>query len=184
MDAHAAPDPASRRLPSGRHELPRAFVVSNQRQRILHAVMDAVGSRGYGAMRIEDVIAIAGVSRRTFYDHFHNKEEAFLSAYDLVVEQLTREVGLAFGEADAWPRRVSRGLRSFLRQLADEPALAHVCIVEVLAAGPNALARRTAALQRFQAFVDPRRSEGGPPLQVSPVAVETVIGGIYEVVYS
>jgi AcrR family transcriptional regulator len=184
MDANAPPDPASGRLPSGRHELPRAFVESNQRERILNAVMVAVRDRGYSAMRIEDVIAIAGVSRRTFYDHFGNKEDAFLAAYDQVVRQLTKEVELAFRGTDAWPRRVSRALASFLTQLADEPALAHVCIVEVLAAGPSALARRAAALQRFQAFVDPRRSEGGPPLVVSPLAVETVIGGIYEVVYS
>ena len=46
----------------------------------------------YGEMTVEDVIGVAGVSRRTFYEHFKNKEEAFLAAYDAVVEQLLRSV--------------------------------------------------------------------------------------------
>ena len=37
------------------------------------------------AMTVEDVLSVAGVSRRTFYQHFKNKEEAFLGAYDAVM---------------------------------------------------------------------------------------------------
>jgi AcrR family transcriptional regulator len=171
-------------LPSGRHGLPRAFVVSNQRERILDAVMICVGERGYAAMRIEDVIAVAGVSRRTFYDHFGNKEEAFLAAYDLVVLQLTAAVSAAFAAGDGWSSRVARGLGVFLQLIANEPALAHVCIVEVLAAGPRALERRAASLQRFRGFISPGDEEVARPPAAAALAAETVIGGVYEVIYS
>jgi AcrR family transcriptional regulator len=184
MDRDVSSTRAAHQLPSGRHGLPRAFVVANQRDRILDAVMIVVSDRGYAAMRIEDVIAVAGVSRRTFYDHFANKEEAFLAAYDLVVRQLTAAVSSAFAAGDAWSSRVSRGLSVFLALLAGEPALARVCIVEVLAAGPNALARRAAALERFRVFIAPDDGDGEQPAQVTALTAETVIGGVYEVIYS
>jgi AcrR family transcriptional regulator len=159
-------------------------VVSNQRERILDAVLQAASRSGYAAMRIEDVIAIAGVSRRTFYDHFANKEEAFLAAYELVLDQLLAGVTSAFASGETWPSRVRRGLGAFLNLLASEPVLAQVCVVEALAAGPRALARRTAAMQAFQSLLEPPPDDALVTASAPPVAIEAIVGGIYEVIYS
>jgi AcrR family transcriptional regulator len=159
-------------------------VVSNQRERILDAVLQAASQSGYAAMRIEDVIAIAGVSRRTFYDHFANKEEAFLAAYELVLEQLLSGVTAAFASGESWTSRVRRGLAAFLNLLASEPVLAQVCVVEALAAGPRALARRTEAMEAFQALLQPPKGDALATSTAPPVAVEAIVGGIYEVIYS
>jgi AcrR family transcriptional regulator len=158
--------------------------VSNQRERILDAVLQAASRSGYAAMRIEDVIAIAGVSRRTFYDHFANKEEAFLAAYELVLDQLLTGVTSAFASGATWPGRVRRGLAAFLNLLASEPVLAQVCVVEALAAGPRALARRTAAMEAFQALLMPPPDDALATATAPPVAIEAIVGGIYEVIYS
>ena len=72
----------------GRHGLPRAFVVENQRERILPAVADVTSVAGYREMTVEDVIVTAGISRRTFYEHFTNKDDAFLAAFDAVLAKL------------------------------------------------------------------------------------------------
>ena len=177
------PGPAQYRLPSGRHGLPREFIVSNQRERILDGVTRAVSEQGYAAMRIEDVIAHAGVSRRTFYDHFSNKEEGFLAAYDLILAQLHDGVAAAHAIEGAWPSRVRRALSAFLTMLSREPVLAHVCVVEVLTAGPRALERRARALEDFQVYLRPPDDE---PLarRVAAVTAEAIVGGISEVVYS
>jgi AcrR family transcriptional regulator len=159
-------------------------VVSNQRERILDAVLQAASQSGYAAMRIEDVIALAGVSRRTFYDHFANKEEAFLAAYELVLEQLLSGVTSAFASGESWTSRVRRGLAAFLNLLASEPVLAQVCVVEALAAGPRALARRTTAMEAFQALLQPPKGDALATSTAPPVAVEAIVGGIYEVIYS
>jgi AcrR family transcriptional regulator len=135
-------------------------------------------------MRIEDVIAVAGVSRRTFYDHFANKEEAFLAAYELVLDQLLTGVTSAFASGETWTSRVRRGLAAFLNLLASEPVLAQVCVVEALAAGPRALARRTAAMEAFQALIQPPPDDALATSSAPPVAVEAIVGGIYEVIYS
>lgn len=184
MEGHAVSGRPAHQLPAGRHGIPRHLVLSNQRGRLLDAVMQVVMRDGYSAMRIADVIAVAGVSRRTFYDNFANKEESFLAAYDAVVSQLTAAVGAAFATGESWPAKVSRGLSSFLSYLAAGPAVAHVCIVEVLAAGPNALERRALAMARFRGFVVPDVAEVPAAAQVSELTVETTIGGLYEVIYS
>ena len=78
--------PADPPLPRGRHAAPREVVWESQRGRLLAAMAEVVASKGYGAVAVRDVIARAGVSRKTFYEHFDNKEECFLAAYDAGVE--------------------------------------------------------------------------------------------------
>lgn len=171
-------------LPSGRHGIPRRVILANQRARLLDAVMQVAARDGVQQMRIADVIALAGVSRRTFYDHFANKEDAFLAAYDAVIEALMSRVGAAFEQGRAWPERVALGLEAFLDHLAEGPEAAHVCIVDVMAAGSSGLDRREEAMRRYQRFIVPAPSEVDRDLPISELTIETVIGGLYEVIYT
>ncbi|MBV9166786.1 MAG: helix-turn-helix transcriptional regulator, partial [Solirubrobacterales bacterium] len=77
MSAHSAKRRRDRHLPRGRHNLTRAFVASNQRERIIDALAAVCARKGYRATTVEDVIAEAGVSRRTFYDLFTSKQQCF-----------------------------------------------------------------------------------------------------------
>jgi len=72
------------------------FVAANQRERILSAVAQAASELGYAEMSVQAIIARAGVSRRTFYEHSKNKEDAFLAAYDAVVHQQARNIRRAY----------------------------------------------------------------------------------------
>jgi AcrR family transcriptional regulator len=171
-------------LPAGRHGLPRAFVVSNQRERILDAVADVTSFAGYGEMSVEDIIATAGVSRRTFYDNFKDKEEAFLAAYDAVTEQLLASVQRAYAANDTFAGGVRDCLGAFLEFVASEPRFADMCIVEALAAGPEAVARRTAVMRAFAAMIRSGAEGLGERHRPPQLTAETVVGGIYEVVYS
>jgi AcrR family transcriptional regulator len=145
--------------------------------------MIAISRNGYSRTRVEDIITLAGVSRRTFYDHFHNKEQAFLAAYDLVVEQLRMNVAVAYASGSTWASKVHRGLAAFLKLLASEPELAHVCIVETVAAGPQALERRMHAMKEFRTFLTPEAPASASVMK-SELTAETVVGGVYEVIYS
>jgi AcrR family transcriptional regulator len=171
-------------LPPGRHGLPRAFVVQNQRERILAAVADVASAAGYAGMTVEDVIVTAGVSRRTFYEHFKNKEDAFLAAYDAVVAQLTVGVREAYEREQTFPDRLRRGLSAFVDFLAREPAFARMCIVEVLAAGPDAIKRRNAAMELFAALIDHNARELLDEPPPSALTAEMVVGGVYDVIYT
>ena len=174
------------KLPPGRHGLSRSFVAQKQSDRILAAVAEACSAKGYAEMSVEDIIAAAGVSRRTFYEHFKNKEHAFLAAYDAVVVQLFGRVNGAIEAAETIQDKIRAGLSAFLGFLASEPAFARMCIVDVLAAGSEAVARRDGAMRGFsQLILQNVRDEIGddaPP--ALDVISETVVGGIYEVVYA
>lgn len=172
-------------LPSGRHGLPRSFVVSNQRERILNAVAEVASAKGFGGMTVEDIISEAGLSRRTFYEHFKNKDAAFLAAYDAVLEQVVARVVAAFQSGEGFVARIAGGLDAFLSFIASEPSFADPCIVEVLAAGPEAIERRNSALRAFARLVE-EAAEDLPGDQPRPpaLAAETIVGGIYEVVFT
>ena len=180
----AAADRVPERLPRGRHGLPRRFIVHNQRERMLLAVAEAVAEQGYATTTVADIIARARLSRRTFYEHFADKEECYLAAYDTVVEQLLTAVGQAYEQADGWTQQVHDGLETFLAYLAAEPAFARMCIVEVVAAGPEARSRRDAAMRVFVDFLEPGRAEGPKGVAAPALASEIVVGGIYEIIYS
>jgi len=181
----AASDRSPQRLPRGRHGLPRRFIVHNQRERMLLAVAEAVAEQGYATTTVADIIARARLSRRTFYEHFTDKEECFLAAYDTVVEQMLTGVGRAYeGGGSEWTRRVYEGLEAFIQYLVDEPAFARMCIVEVVAAGPEARGRRDAAMRVFVDFLEPGRAEGLRGVVVPELAADIVVGGIYEIIYT
>ena len=171
-------------LPPGRHGLPRAFVAANQRERILSAVADVASVAGYRDMTVEGVIVTAGVSRKTFYEHFKSKDEAFLAAFDAVLEQLFAAVREAYGREQRPEARLSAALAAFLGFFAREPGFARMCIVEAVAAGPEAVERRNATMATFARIIDENARELDSALEPSGLTAETIVGGIYEVIFA
>ena len=133
------------RLPSGRHHLTREAVEASQRGRLLVAMAEIVAAKGYVATTVADVVERAGVSRRTFYEQFPDKESCFLAAYDTGVEVMLGRIRDAVEPlaADDWRARARTGLQTYLEVLAAEPDFAWCFHVEVLSAGPAALSRRS-----------------------------------------
>lgn len=184
MGPRTARPRAEYQLPPGRHNLPRSYVEDHQRRRILDAIVDVVSLEGYSAMSVEDIIGAAGVSRRTFYDHFKSKEEAFLSVIESVSEELVECVQNAYDEADGFPAAIRDGVGTFLQFLADEPRYGDLLIVEVLAAGPVPIAGRNRIMTAFAGMVRDRAEGLAKKRKPPELAAETIVGGIYEVVFS
>ena len=152
-----------RKLPRGRHDLPREFVARTQRDRLIDAMARTVADKGYASASPAEVCAAAGVSTRAFYEQFAGKEACFLAAFDRGVELLQRSVAAAYARPGRWPQRMHRGLDTLLRTLAAEPAFAALAIVEVLAAGPARPGRDGGLmLDAYTAFfADAPRRPGG-----------------------
>jgi AcrR family transcriptional regulator len=172
--ASASPD-IPRRLPRGTHGLDRDVVEASQRTRLLEAVGRAVAERGYAAATIDDVVRRAGVSKKTFYEHFADKEDCFLAAYEAASEELLERVREAHAIHDDWLERTRAGVRAYLRWLAAEPALARVFLIEVAAAGPRALERREALRDRYAELIRERRgAQPRLPIEVFHAVVAAV----------
>jgi AcrR family transcriptional regulator len=159
-------------------------VTESQRNRIHQAMIEAVSERGYPETRVVDVIGVAGVSRKTFYELFESKEDCFLAAYDVLLENLLEEATNAFESksGEPWAERIAVGLEALLEHLARHPAEARFAIVEVLAAGPKALAKRDAALRQFTGFLESGRSESS--VELPGITSIAVAGGVNELLYS
>ena len=178
--------PALRVLPRGRHAAAREVVAESQRERMLVAMAESCAAKGYANVAVADVIERAHVSRRSFYEHFSNKEDCFLAAYDAGVEGLLDEIGHA--EEAARPRggllaSARAGTETYLQLLADNPAFARTFLIEVLGAGPDALTRRDAVHQRFA----DRLAEGfeavrGDAPAPAPFVFRAAVGAIHELV--
>jgi AcrR family transcriptional regulator len=182
LPSAAASDLApGRPLPRGRHAAPRAVVRRSQRDRLLAAVADAVSDQGYAATAVADVVARAGVSRKTFYEHFANKEECFLAAYDAGVDVLIASIESAARAAEAGPpAALDAAVRRYLEALAGNPAFARTFLVEILAAGPTALEHRRAVLERFAAMLVGVHGASGET--VAPALYQACVGAVHELV--
>jgi AcrR family transcriptional regulator len=177
---------ALRILPRGRHAAPRAVVAESQRERLLVAMADATAQKGYANVAVADVIERAGVSRRSFYEHFSNKEECFLAAYDAGVDGMLEEIAAAEAGAASLLEGARAGTEVYLQILADNPAFARTFLIEVLGAGRAALERRDAVHERFaqrmaEAHAAMSEAVGGLPTP-APYIFRAAVGAIHELV--
>jgi AcrR family transcriptional regulator len=162
---------------------PRPLLPVSQRERLIDGMAQTVAAQGYAATSVADVLRVAGISRRTFYERFSDKEDCFLAAYDAIVALALERVSAACADApDA--ERLERGLDALLTLLVEEPAYARLAVVEVLAAGPRGLARRDDTLRRFVGFIQAHGEAAGDVVRPPELVAQAIVGGIYELLYS
>lgn len=124
-----------------------------QRERILAAMTETAGTKGYRAARVTDVLRRAEVSAPVFYGHFDSKEECLLAAYDVAIGSILERVEAAVAGAATCAERAEGGLRALVESLAEQPARARVVTIEVKAAGDSGEERCGKALTRFTQLV-------------------------------
>jgi AcrR family transcriptional regulator len=117
-----------------------------------------VADRGYSAVTVADVVAAARVSKRTFYQHFADREDCFVAAYVAAAEgPLTRIAEAVAPAVDAGPDapppdlagEVATATRAYLAALAEQPALTRTLLTEISGLGPRGWRVRREVLNRF-----------------------------------
>jgi AcrR family transcriptional regulator len=137
-------------------------VIANQRQRIFAGLAAALAYHGYEDTKVTDVVELAGLSRATFYEHFRGKEACFAAAYEDGVERLAAAVEEAAAGERGWDGCLSAGLHAGLSFLAADPALAHLLLVESLAAArPARLEHERSLVRLAEALRPPAEAPGG-----------------------
>ncbi len=142
------------KLPRGRHGLPRELVARSQRERLIAAVVRVTADKGYRAMSVADILKAAGVGRESFYRYFENKEDCFLAANDLLIDDLEAAVADAYDQPQPWPARVRGGLVATLDWLAANPDITRVMMIEMGTVGPVAILRFRQTFHRFTAMLE------------------------------
>jgi AcrR family transcriptional regulator len=129
-------------LPRGRHGLSREQVEASQRLRLVRAMAEEMAQKGYARTSVADILRRARVSRETFYELFDSKQDCFMSAFEQAYAHILDAVRPSATHEARSSERFSRVFRDYLEALAAEPAIARVFLIEVYAAGPEAIGRR------------------------------------------
>jgi AcrR family transcriptional regulator len=174
----SAEDAGQGPLPRGPHGLSRKTVAENQRRRLLAATVETVAERGYSATTIAQITALAGLSRRTFYEHFSNKEDCFENAHRVALERLREAILAEDATAGDWPAQVRAALGALLGLLSAEADLAKFFLVDSLRAGDRIAERHRDAMQELVGLLVSGAPALPGPAEASRTREQTLAGGL------
>lgn len=145
-----APEP----LRPGRRSQPEGEVNRNRRERILHATVSVAAAQGYLTMTVDDIVAEAQIARRVFYQHFSDKDDAYVAATDFFSQPLLATAAKAFFSVGTWPERIWRASSAMLEFLSAYPAVAHIMLVDSYAASEAVRRSVRATLRALGLFLE------------------------------
>lgn len=158
----------------------------SHRVRLLQGFAAAVAVHGYAVVTIADIVRHAKVSKRTFYEHFEDKEQCFLATYVAATDIVLESVAAAFElyRERPWDEQLDAAIDAYVTALETNPALTRSCLVEIHAAGPRALERRRevhgAFAKMLRAFALRTRKKDADVQPITEEMATAVVGGINE----
>jgi len=161
-----------------RPELPREFVASHKRRRMMDAIAELTAEQGYEATKIADIVRRAAVARKTLYDNFDGKEDLFLSAIDSTGTEMRVTVEAACAEAEAegsFEDCIVAGLEALLGFIAEHPAASRMYMVEAISASPSSARLYDAGMKDFVALL---RGRAPDEVDLPETTEESLVGGV------
>ncbi len=158
---------------------------------------EVAAERGAANVTVAHVVARAGISRRTFYELFEDREACLLAALEDAVERARAVILPAYehegrsrsrtphrGGQAGWRERIRAGLAALLGWLDEEPGLGRLCVVESLGAGDRALELRARCMGLLIEAVDGGRAGMTGGKQPPPMTAEGVVGAVFSIVHA
>jgi len=163
--------------------MPPQRVREVQRDRMLKAMTEVVVREGYAETTVRKLLAQAGLSRRTYYDLWVDKEDCYLDAYGEIAERLAARATEGYERGGSPRARVRYAVEELAGFCLGEPDAACACIVEGLAAGQAARLRRGELIERIAATIAPALAELRPDAPSPELTARATVGGIFELLY-
>jgi AcrR family transcriptional regulator len=157
-------------------------IAEMQRSRLMSAAVGLLAAHGYEAFSAAAVCERAGVSRRTFYEIFEDREACLLA---ILGEAQARLEGVIAGMGLtqlAWGEQIRRGLWALLCLADSDPALAQVCIVESQRAGGRVQRVRQQQIERIVEVIDEGRLQGSRACTAGELTAEALVGAASSVI--
>jgi AcrR family transcriptional regulator len=166
-----------RRLPHGPHGMGRDAVARHQRARLFGAMIEAVHRQGYKATTVAHVIALAGVSRRAFYEQFANKEDCFLGTYDIAVARAKRRMVDGWMNERGWANRVHKSCQAFVEDANRNVKSARLVLIEGLGLGARSRERLMRSAVAFERVLTEGFRAAPDGVQLPPLGPKAIVGG-------
>jgi len=165
----------------------REQIADLQRARIIGASFEVTAQRGADHLTVAHLVGRSGVSRRTFYEHFSDREDCLLAAFGQALTLASERVIPAYEAEKGWRERVRAGLLALLCFCDEQPSVARMLICESQASGAKVAERRAQVLDALTRIVDQGRTltgtgKSGKAENLSPLAAEGTVGGVLAVI--
>ncbi|MCW5670010.1 MAG: TetR/AcrR family transcriptional regulator [Hydrogenophaga sp.] len=155
-------------------------VPNEHRGRLLQAMATVAATQGLAATSIAAVVAEAGVSKRTFYEHFKDKDACFLDLYRAASASALRTLREAVQPERPWQDQVEHALGAYLAHLASGPQLIRMLFVEIHHLGPAGALVRREVMQHLADFM--LETINAEREVLSATMAVAAVGGIQELV--
>jgi AcrR family transcriptional regulator len=159
---------------------------SDHRERLIAAMATSIAGKGYRETTVADVVRIARTSRRTFYEHFEDREACFLALFDATNDAMMDDIAAAVHPDEPLDAQVDRALDAYIQNVTAQPALYKSFVRELPALGQAGADRQLAVIERFAellvALVEVGR-RAQPELGARPLTMDTaiiIVGGLRE----
>ena len=181
---------SGRRAPQAYNGAVRDQLADLQRARMLGAMFDVAGERRAVSVTVADVVERSGVSRRTFYEHFEDRDDCLFAAFERALAIAPAEVLPAYEMPGVWRERIRAGLVALLAFCDREPSIARLLICESQANGLRLNERRQQVIVQLVRVVDEGRTSTGTPKgrtagkaeNISPLVAEGIVAGVLAVI--
>lgn len=160
------------------------LVSQAQRTRMLRSAAQVVTEHGYSRMSVARITALAGVSRRTFYDLFEDREDCFLEVFGEAVARAQAQMASAYLQARGWQQQTRAALLALLLLLDGEPGLRSLLIVEPLKAGPRVQQHRAEILADLSSALHQGGARAGRSGVPPALTGEGVVGAVFSVIHT
>jgi AcrR family transcriptional regulator len=170
------------RLPPGNHGLPAGMIARHQRTRLIYALAEVMREKGYANANINEIVARARVAKPVFYQHFTDKQHAFLEAQQYPTQFILDRCAEAYFSGKDWPVRVWRMLATLIELIEQNPAISHLRLVECYSAGREAIRRAEEITRSFTIFIEEGyhyREEAG---LLPRLCSEAIAGAVFEII--
>ena len=153
--------------------------------RLLQAMATVCGEKGVAVATIADIVREAGVSKRTFYEHFDSKDDCFFALYRAASGSALRALRVSMDDRQPWQHQVERALAAYLAHLSAAPGLSKTLFVEIHHLGPAGIRLRREVMQQFADFIlgTVNQGEGRAAQQaLTPGMAMAAVGAINELI--
>ena len=161
-----------------------SHVIEMQRRRLLLAFTEVLAESGLEDAGVGRVCKRAGVSRRTFYDLFEDREACFLAVLDSAMGRISQSILPAYTQEGRWAERIRGALAGLLELFDEDLMLARVCLVETPKAAPVVAECRRRMLDVLAGAVDEGRSEAKAGIEPPPLTAQSTVGGAVSIVHA
>jgi AcrR family transcriptional regulator len=177
--------PGNGHRPTGKSALREGgHVIEMQRRRLFTATVEVAYERGVQELTVATICARAGLSRKTFYSMYEEREELLLAVFQDAVNQACQAIAQRFADGKRWHEQIRSGLTGLLEFLDREPGLGQMLVVEALGAGAPTLEARRQVLAQLAVIVDEGRAEVKVTREVPPLTAEGVVGAVLSVIHA